>query len=119
MRQATKSTNRRAAGEARPSLGGNGETVPNEGQVGLNLVALDGDGPTRDIHATFQIAEINRPLMSVSRICDQGYRCTFTEKEAIISDREQNPIRRFDRSGSLYVTKMKLKAPGPFGRQAP
>ena len=52
---------------------GDGHPVPNEGEVHLNLEAPVGDGSYVPIQTNFQVAEIHRPLMSVSRICDQGF----------------------------------------------
>ena len=46
---------------------GNGQKVPNEGQLVLNLES-DGD-ESRKIKSTFQVAEVTKPLMSVSRVC--------------------------------------------------
>ena len=50
-------------------LMGDGGTIPNLGQSQLNL--LDGD---KDIESVFQIAAVNRPLVSVGRICDRDIR---------------------------------------------
>ena len=92
---------------------GNGEKVPNEGQVTLNMFADD----TKAIRSVFQIAEVTRPLMSVGRICDQGMLCTFDESKALITDKDNNEVCRFDRRGGLYVATMKLKSPEHFARQ--
>ena len=105
---------------------GNGSKVPNEGQVKFNLQADVGGKPSL-LRSCFQVAEITRPLMSVSRICDQDLVCVFTKQEAIIKDKEGNVICNFQRRGGLYVTTMRLKRPSPpddvssppFGRQAP
>ena len=103
---------------------GNGEKVPNEGQVNLNLQA-NVDGHVSLLSSCFQVAEITRPLMSVSRICDQGLNCTFDDKEARIRDKNGATICVFERRGGLYVTTMKLKRPdtgqhsAPFPRQQP
>ena len=56
---------------------GNGARVANEGQVQLNLEMGSVDGTIRDRASAFQVAEINRPLMSVSKICDAGLTCVF------------------------------------------
>ena len=61
---------------------GSGARVSNEGQVQLNLEMGAADGTVRDLALTFQIAEINRPLMSVSKICDARLTCSFTGKGA-------------------------------------
>ena len=34
------------------------------------------------IKSAFQVAGVSRPLMSVSKICDQGLLCIFDAKEA-------------------------------------
>ena len=51
---------------------GNGEKVPNEGQVCLNLEADIGEGGTQPINCVFQVADLTRPLMSVSQVCDEN-----------------------------------------------
>ena len=71
------------------------------------------------VRSTFQLAEVSRPLMSVSRICDQGHSCLFTSEGAKVLDSSGNEICRFKRSNGLYVASMKLKAPEPFTRPAP
>ena len=98
---------------------GNGERVPNEGQIRLRMEAAGPDGRPMPVQSTFQVAEINRPLMSVSKICDQGFTCVFTKDGAQILDRHQKSVCQFGRSHGLYVGKMKVKQPEPFTRQAP
>ncbi|MDE0892833.1 MAG: hypothetical protein OSB14_11675, partial [Planctomycetota bacterium] len=98
---------------------GNGQRIPNEGQVRLNMEAPSGDGTQTPVQSTFQIAEVSRPLMSVSKICEQGYACLFTKDGAQILDQEQKTIARFKCANGLYVASMKLKQPEPFTRQAP
>ena len=61
---------------------GNGARVFDEGQVQLNPEMGSADGTVRDLVSTIQIAEISRPLMSESKICDAGLTCTFTSKGA-------------------------------------
>ena len=103
---------------------GNGAKVPNVGQVNLNLQASV-DGKASALRSCFQVAEITRPLMSVSRICDQGLVCMFDDKEARIKDKNGATLCVFERRGGLYVTTMTLKCPDPglnkppFQRQQP
>ena len=62
---------------------GNGAEVPNEGQVMLNLEAtINGKPGGNLIKSIFQVAEITRPLMSVSRVCELGHKCVFDEDKA-------------------------------------
>ena len=48
---------------------GSGERVANRGQIKLRMKAKDEHGLV--MSSVFQVVEITRPLMSVSRICDQ------------------------------------------------
>ena len=98
---------------------GNGEVVPNEGQAHLNLVADTGDGGSQPIKSTFQVADLTRPLMSVSQICARGHKCVFEGEQAMVISQEGRTVCRFQRQGGLYVAQMKLKSPSPFTRQAP
>ena len=61
----------------------------------------------------FQVAEITRPLMSVSRICDQGLECLFTKEGAKILTQSGETVATFQREGGLYTATMRLKAPKP------
>ena len=106
----------------------NGERIPNEGQVELMMEAKD--GTPRGLRSIFQVAEVMRPLMSASRIADEGYKCLFGDKDAKVLDKDWNVICTFVREGSLYVATLRLKRPAaddasaqgpaaPFARQEP
>ena len=70
---------------------GKGQRVPNEGQLVLNLEGdLGLNGGKRKMTSTFQVAEVTRPLMSVSRVCDKGMRTCIDHRQK-------------DRPGSLQV----------------
>lgn len=114
--------------EVQPSMGsrrgrnfvfGNGETVPNEGEVLINMESPDGAGGRVPVRTTFQVAEINRPLMSVARICDQGLTCVFDKDGARVMDSSRNVVSHFQRQNNLYVATMQIGPPEPFARQAP
>ena len=92
---------------------GNGAKVPNDGQCMLNL-----ERNGLPIQSTFRIAGITRPLMSVGRVCDQGLKCEFNDKEALVVDKNGRTVCRFERRGGLYVAKLKLKSPELFARPA-
>ena len=99
---------------------GNGEKVPNEGEIQLNMESHGPGKLMNAIRSTFQVAEVTRPLMSVGRVCDQGLQCLFTRQDAKIQDEQGNVVCTFNRVGGLYVATMKLKAPSkssdPFAR---
>ena len=93
---------------------GNGEKVPNEGQAALNLEVDSRAGPPQRFTSTFQAARVTRPLMSVSKICGNGFRCVFDKDKAEIIDADDKPVCVFERRGGLYITRMKVKSPSPF-----
>ena len=91
--------------------------MPNEGQLLLNL-ENDNEG-IRKLRSTFQVAGVTRPLMSVSRVCDQGMTCTFSSSDAVVLDKSGKTVARFERIGGLYVARMRLKPPEGFVGQVP
>jgi hypothetical protein len=100
---------------------GNGQRVPNEGQIVLNLEGdLGLSSGKRKMTSTFQVAEVTRPLMSVSRVCDKGMRCIFEDTHALIIDKKTGrEVAKFERQGGLYIARMKLKPPEGFAGLAP
>ena len=90
---------------------GNGDRVPNKGQVKLRMKSNDENGFL--MSSVFQVAEITRPLMSVSRICDQGMACIFEKDHARVVDKGGKTVARFERDGGLYTCTMKLRRPEP------
>ena len=71
------------------------------------------------MQSTFQVAELTKPLLSVSQICAKGHKCVFEGDHATVVGVDGATLCRFRRQNGLYVTTMKLKAPSPFGRQVP
>ena len=90
-------------------LVGNGERVPNRGQLRLRMKSNGDDGVL--MSSIFQVAEITRPLMSVSKICDQDMICIFEKSHARIVDQQNNVVARFEREGGLYTCTMRLRKP--------
>ena len=88
---------------------GSGERVPNRGQVKLRMRSKDSDGLL--MSSVFQVAEITRPLMSFSKICDQGLTCIFGKTHSRVVDTSGNVVAKFDRDGGLYTCTMTLRRP--------
>jgi len=86
------------------------QKIPNEGQVALRFQGeQDGD---KVVNSVFQVADVNRPLMSVGRICDQGHKVTFdSEKGEVICKKTGKIVMTFKRRGGLYTADLVLKAP--------
>ena len=89
---------------------GNGHKIPNKGEVHLNLEA-EVLGRKNQLQTIFQVPAITRPLMSVSKICDQGLKCVFDKDKATVFNDKGDTVCEFQRRGGLYVTTMKLKRP--------
>ena len=89
---------------------GNGQRCPNKGEMHLNMEAFVGS-MAYPIKSVFQIADITRPLMSVSKICDQGLQCIFMADKAVVKNAKNETVCEFQRRGGLYVATMRLKRP--------
>ena len=104
--------------QGRGFMVGNGERVACEGEAALNLRSVDDSGRTIDFQSVFQAAAVTHPLMSVSKVCKNGYTCQFTDDSALILDKDGQQVLKFEKKNGLYVGRMKLRQPSPFGRQA-
>ena len=93
---------------------GNGERVTNDGQASLILESVVRPGVTQQFKSTFQAARVTRPLMSVAKICQNGFKCVFGDDRAQVLDADGNVACVFEKRGGLYLTQMKVKAPPPF-----
>ena len=82
----------------------------NQGQMQLMLRAENGR-KGKDIRTTIQCADVTRPLLSVSKICDAGMTVTFDQDKAVIFDKKGKEVCRFARRKGLYVSTMKIRNP--------
>ncbi len=62
---------------------------------------------------------MKRPLWSVSKICDAGYKVIFEEDFAVVLDPKGKECIRFERRGGLYVARLMLRNPKHQGFQRP
>ena len=76
------------------------------------------------INSIIQIAEVSRPLYSVSKICDSGCEVHFAKDEGRVT-RNGKLIATFPRRGGLYIGTLMVKPGDPknpkeadFARQA-
>ena len=90
--------------------GAGGHRMKNQGQVRLHLRAENGK-KGRDIRTTFQMAQVTRPLMSVSKVCDSGLWVKIDKDMATIMDKNGKEVCRFMRRGGLYIAKMRIRNP--------
>ena len=83
----------------------NGERIPNRGEVKLDMKA--GNVP---ICSTFQVSKISKPLWSVGKLCDAGYRVEFQKGLATVTHESTGKVvSTFPRQQGLYVGKLQLR----------
>ena len=100
--------------------GAGGHVMDNEGQILLEMRAPIEDGNFNEVDVTWQVTDVCRPLLSVSKVCDKGqHTVTFDAKRAIVRDCKGRIVCMFHREGNLYIGRMKIKNPAhpSFGGQ--
>ena len=86
--------------------------MANEGQMALEMLAPTEDGAHREVDVTWQVADVCRPLLSVSKICDKAeHTVKFDKKRAVVRDAKGRIVCVFTRKGNLYIGRMKLRSP--------
>ena len=93
----------------------NGGKIMNLGEQHVPVCLSNG---ARSI-CTFQIAEVSRPLMSVSRLCEMGNRVLFGANGGVILNLHSGSATPFHKEDGVYVFEMWIPplAESPFGRQ--
>ncbi len=88
--------------------------MKNEGEVHLQMEApTDKEDTFNPVNTVFQIADVCRPLIAVSRMCDKGDNTvTFDKRKAVVRNAKGQVICVFHRKGNLYAGRMKIKNPG-------
>jgi len=81
----------------------NGGKIVNHGQSTVRMKTPKG----RRVASTFQVAEVTRPLYSVSKLCDYGYGVNFTADEGVVK-KNGEVIHVFKREGGLFVAEMMI-----------
>ena len=100
--------------------GAGGQVMDNEGQILLEMLAPVEEEGYNEVDVTWQVTDVCRPLLSVSKVCDKGqHTFTFDDKKAVVRDRRGRIVCVFLRKGNLYIGRMKIKNPAHpgFGRQ--
>ena len=86
-----------------------GHKMANRGEMALRLRTQGAGG--KEIATTFQVASVTRPLWSVARICDAGFKVMFDQAGADILGKDGKAVCRFKRVGNLYKVRFDLKNP--------
>ena len=110
--------------EARNFIGASNEPIKNYGVSKVNLE--QGDGPT--IGSSFQVADVCRPLRSISKVCDNEHDVIFTKHVGIVVpagvfDKVLATVKhvaKYPRRGGLYVGEFEAVDPnGDAGNEKP
>ena len=92
--------------------GAGGHVMANEGQMVLEMLAPTEDGAHREVDVTWQVADVCRPLLSDSKICDKAeHTVTFDKKRAVVRDAKGRIVCVFTRKGNLYIGRMEVGNP--------
>ena len=99
--------------------GANNSPIEHFGEAVVQLVQEDGTVAT----STVQVAEVCRPLHSVSTICDGKKEMLYTDTEAVVVPKgslskflaQCKRLATYPRVGGLYVAKFKVKNPKDSG----
>ena len=86
--------------------------LANDGHVVLEMLAPAGEGQFNEVDVTWQVADVCRPLLSVSKICDKAeHTVTFGKKRAVVRDTKGRIVCVSTRRGNLYIGRMKVRNP--------
>ena len=88
-----------------------GEPINNLGQMMVQFR----DGRQRKCAMPFQLAEVDRPLLSVARLVDAGHRVTFGPTGGFITHVASGRRVQLARDGNVYTLAMHLP-PEPEGK---
>ena len=81
------------------------------GQKVLNIQTNEG----RDAKVLYQIAEVSRPLTSVSATCDKGNRIVYSPHGGFIMNTMTGERTSFERQGGIYELDLWVHTPSGEG----
>jgi hypothetical protein len=92
-------------------IAANGSKIANLGQ---SRVRVKDDGTKKSFKSVVQVADVSRPLYSVSKICDSspGVEVTFNAAEAFVKDKQGRTVAKFRRQGGLYLADLEFTDQG-------
>ena len=84
----------------------NGESIPNLGERRCLLMTL---GSTAAKKIVFQVADVHKPLLSISRCADMGLHCHLGKEGGYMEDTMTGERIPLHRAENLYVMKAWIK----------
>ena len=88
-----------------------GHPILNQGESTVAIRLPAGGDRTNDGQATFQVADVSRPLLSVSKICEKGNDVLCRKDAAYVLDSQANIVAKFEKRNGLYYATLALKNP--------
>ena len=89
-----------------------GRPIPNLGERHC-LMWTESAGEAR--HINMQVADVHKPLLSLSRCADMGFESRFGRTMGALIDEDSGEVVPLRRKGNLYVLRCWIRA-APFGR---
>ena len=104
-----------ADGKIRNFISASGDPIKNHGKANVSLVNEDGT----EVDSSFQVADVCRPLHSVSRVRDTDKEVLFTKHGGVVVPAGSlskflgsvQALAKYPRKGGLYVSKMRARNP--------
>ena len=84
----------------------NGATIPNLGERRCEVMTVGSLQPKR---ITFQVADVHKPLLSISGCADMGFDCFLGQHGGQLRDRITGELIPLERHGSLYTVRMWIR----------
>ena len=84
----------------------NGETIPNLGERRCIMMTENSSTPKR---IAFQVADVHKALLSVTRAADMGYECVLGKAGGYLRDSMSSEKIPIQRKGNLYVMRVWVK----------
>ena len=84
-----------------------GKDIPNLGERHCEVYA---EGSPNPLMMHFQVADVHRPLLSISKAADMGFRSYLDDQGGWLEDMETGECIPIERKGDLYVLKLWVRA---------
>ena len=91
----------------------NGQTIANLGERRCLLMTV---GATSAKRITFQVADIHKPLLSITKVADAGYECYLGKNGGWLHDDWTGESIPIARKGNLYVMRAWVRQEEGFTR---
>ena len=80
-------------------LAANGDKIPNQGEKKLRVITQEG----LERSMLFQVAQVTKPLGSVSKICKKGHRVVFDDDGSYIENKITGEYMNLREKNGVYV----------------